>query len=207
MEISKQLSQKHRNKKIWKWENFIKELSLLRKKLKTDHLNFLGIEINLHTGETKDTILTIQHNPDNYIIYLFYYSNAKDTVHSGEWVHYYDLMEGLSKGIIPFQHSIDDLRTLFDNRKDQVIQIIEKIGGIKAAFGDISYIISPLPGARILIIYNHGDDEFPSELTFLFDKNIIYCLPPEMIWGIVSFINERIRQIANSPDQKQVMTG
>ena len=69
---------------------------------------------------------------------------------------------------------------------------MELLSGEKGKYGDLSYKICPLPNVPILFVYHQSDEEFPSELNVLFDRNVINYLPPELIWGMIHRIVNRI---------------
>ncbi len=197
MDIAKEAAQKSTSKKenLWEWEKHQEDIGQLKDKFGNDYLTILGIRISLDTGELEDLLADNEGDKRYYTPYLFHYSKAKDVGTSDHWVKYYDLMEGLPKGIEPFANNVNEIRILLDNSEEKVIKIIEDIGGIKTTHRDLSWIICPLPNIQILFIYHRGCEEFQSALNVLFDKNTIYYLPPELIWASVAIIADRINSL------------
>lgn len=59
----------------------------------------------------------------------------------------------------------------FGNRQEKFSEIMEKIGGEKLTFGDVSYEFEFLNGLKLRLILWAGDDEFPPSAQILFSDN------------------------------------
>lgn len=59
----------------------------------------------------------------------------------------------------------------FGNRQEQFAEIMEKIGGKKLDFGDLSYEFEFMNGLQLRMILWEGDDEFPPSAQILFSDN------------------------------------
>ena len=172
IKISKDLSKKKLgySKNIWKWNNFKNEILSLKGNLgiNNKYINILGIHIDFNTGIGIDTILKKEYKINHLIDYLFYYSKAKDIGLSNEWINYNNLMKGYSSGVVPFRKKIENLRIEIDLGSSKIFDVIEKISDSKSSFGDISYIIRPLPYIYILLVYKNMIYLFFSNLNSVF---------------------------------------
>jgi hypothetical protein len=54
--------------------------------------------------------------------------------------------------------------------------------------GDFAFAVPALPQARVIFVVNLPDDEFPAEITVLFDSSIVRRLPAEDITIICQMI-------------------
>lgn len=59
----------------------------------------------------------------------------------------------------------------FGNKLEKFAAIMDKIGGTKLDFGDISYEFEFLNGLQLRMILWAGDDEFPPSAQILFSDN------------------------------------
>lgn len=64
----------------------------------------------------------------------------------------------------------DALAKTFGDDFEKFSQIAEKLGGVKANDGDISYILPYFPKIYVKVILWEADEEFPAAANFLFDN-------------------------------------
>ena len=76
------------------------------------------------------------------------------------------------------------LSKAFDTNKEEFKKKCIHLGAETYPFGDIGLKFKVLPKADIAIIYWKGDDEFPSNTTFLFEKMLINKMPPDALWTL-----------------------
>lgn len=122
------------------------------------------------------------------LVYLVYAENAPLT---GEWVTEKDLkcssffrgMHALQKGAI---------KDRFGSDLKGFVEACKKLGAMEVDGADVALRIMALPKVPIKMLLWAGDDDFPPEVTFLFDKSLEAYLPADGIWALVKFISERI---------------
>ena len=68
-------------------------------------------------------------------------------------------------------------------------------------FGDVAYELSIYPGYQIQMILWEGDDEFPPNLKFMFDENILDYMHFETVFFMMSHILKRMETIADQYDR------
>jgi len=66
------------------------------------------------------------------------------------------------------------------------------LGGEPETMGDISFKFNLLPTVPLWLVYWRGDEDFPSEISFLFSSNIQSLLPPDALWGAIHIVMEAI---------------
>ena len=179
---------------IWTWKNFKDDILSLKGRLGVEqcHVDLLGLSLDFESGETFDTIIGENYHTDDLVGYFFFYSKAQEAEHSSQWVHYNQLT-GTSGSVPGFKNKTMQvfLETYSQSRED-VIKVIEQLGGVPADYGDTAYILSPLPYLRLLLIFHDGDDEVPTEFRLLYNQHAIYYQPPEYLGVIASFSLSRI---------------
>lgn len=76
-----------------------------------------------------------------------------------------------------------------------LVKRAETMGGIPASGGDAAFKMLALP--KVLISYTlfEEDDEFPAELTILFDSNTDKHLPLDSIWALVNVLTGRLAEV------------
>ena len=127
------------------------------------------------------------------ILILHYLTQAKGTPLTNKVVTYGQIEGG--KFYVPafIKRSIDPLLKCFGHRPELLLEVAQRMGGTKAAYGDVSVSIDPFPRVRIFFILWKGDDEFPPNGNILFDGNISHYLTSEdvcvltetVVWKLV----------------------
>ena len=83
---------------------------------------------------------------------------------------------------------LETVKTVSDFTK-----VLEKFNGVKAEFGDISYILEPLQGVFLCYILWEGDEDLPPSLKILFDKKLADIFMQDIVWSIIVETNYRIK--------------
>jgi len=127
------------------------------------------------------------------ILILHYLTKAKGTPFTNKVITYGQIEGG--KFYVPafIKRNIDPLLKCFGHRPELLLEVIQRMGGTKAAYGDVSVSIDPFPRVRIFFILWKGDDEFPPNGNILFDGNIPHYLMSEdvcvltetVVWKLV----------------------
>jgi hypothetical protein len=201
--ISHQVAMKfphYKSEMIWTWKNFKDDILSLKGRLGVEqtYVDLLGLSLDFESGETLDTIAGGNYPTDDLVGYLFYYSKAQEAEHSSLWVHYHQLT-GTSGSVPGFKNKTTQvILETYSQYRERVIQVIEKLGGVLADYGDTAYILAPLPYFRLLLIFHDEDDEFPSEFRLLYNQHAIYYQPPEYLGVIASFSLSRIINLVSS---------
>jgi len=150
-------------------------------------------QVALSTGEVslkeKEEKVPIK----DQILILHYLTQAKGTPFTNKVITYGQIEGG--KFYIPvfIKRNIDPLLKSFSHRPELLLEVAQRMGGTKAAYGDISVSIDTFPRVRIFFILWKGDDEVPSNGTILFDGNIPHYLTSEdvcvltetLVWKLV----------------------
>ena len=183
---------------IWKWEHFKEDVASLTDRLGIlgNNITILGLKVNLLTGESIDLLTGRKINTNRLLPYLYYYSQAKDEGIADEWDKFGNLRGSWACQFSFNEEDLNSLRTVFVEKREQIFKAIEKLGGLKAEYGDASYGFSFLPKVKVLIVFEKEDDEFPASVRLLYDKNSIFYQPHEMLGSIASFLANRVAEVA-----------
>lgn len=90
---------------------------------------------------------------------------------------------------------------------DDVTKLAEYIGGVVESIkpGDWAIGKELFPGVNVHFVYQHGDDEFPSNLRLLFNGDRAKAVPGEDLVGIViGYVNHMLRYIRETNSDKQL---
>jgi hypothetical protein len=127
------------------------------------------------------------------ILILHYLTQARGTPFKNKLITYGQIEGG--KFYVPtfIKRNIDPLLKCFSHRPDLLLEVAQRMGGTRAAYGDVSVSIDAFQRVRIFFILWKGDDEVPSNGTILFDGNIPHYLTSEdvcvltetLVWKLV----------------------
>ncbi len=116
----------------------------------------------------------------------------KLTNFSGGWIWVSHVDEHINK-LLPYLEKIS---------KEKLKEIWTIIGAEEKSWKpyedtEFCVIINPLPDFVLLLVYNEGDEEFPSELKYFYEKKSL-SVPTEDAYVFTEIYLEMIRQIAKS---------
>ncbi len=132
------------------------------------------------------------------ILILHYLTQAKGTPFTNKIINYGQIEGG--KFYVPafIKRSIDPLLKCFGHRPELLLEVAQRIGGARAAYGDVSVSIDPFPRVRIFFILWKGDDEFPPNGNILFDGNIPHYLASEDVCVLTETVVWKLVRMASS---------
>ncbi len=149
--------------------------------------------VALSTGE-----ISLKEKEENVpikdqILILHYLTQAKGTPFTNKIITYGQIGGGKFYVPVFIKRNIDPLLKSFSHRPELLLELAQRIGGTKAAYGDVSVSIDAFPRVRIFFILWKGDDEVPPNGTILFDGNIPHYLASEdvcvltetLVWKLV----------------------
>lgn len=118
-----------------------------------------------------------------------------DAVSSGRFVN----MQSIS----PMQNGTSRLGTdffrqearLFDHQEESLRTSLEKLGGIADESGDVAARIPVFRGLNVLFRFWNSDDEFVSEIQFLWDERVLDFMHYETVWFANHVLVRRVKDI------------
>ena len=106
------------------------------------------------------------------ILILHYLTSAKGTPTSNRLTDFRRLPGGASY-LSPFsQRALMPLSRRFGKEPELLIDAAKKLGGYKAAYGDVAVSIKAFPRVTITIVLWRGDSEFAPSVNIVFDSTI-----------------------------------
>ena len=72
-----------------------------------------------------------------------------------------------------------------------------EMGGISKDLGDMGYRLEIFPGLCVCLKFYFGDEEFPPQLTLLWDRNILRFVRYETVYYIAGCLQKRLLALMN----------
>ncbi len=130
------------------------------------------------------------------LIIIHHFLRAKGTPLTGTPMAFKELKEGANYFPTYSLRAIKPLVDFFGKKPEMMLELGQKLGGTKAAYGDVAVTIPAFPRVPITLVLWKGDDEFPAEANILFDNTISDYLATEDLivlcqvisWSLVKMI-------------------
>lgn len=136
----------------------------------TYRISHPGYEVS-HDGGDEIGWFPLEHKPNARILVLRFLTEGAYAPAGGKFLTYREIPWG-EVYFKQFQgRCIFRLAYGFGNKLEQFAAIMEKIGGTKLDFGDVSYSFEFMNGLQLQMILWAGDDEFPPSAQILFADN------------------------------------
>jgi hypothetical protein len=181
---------------MWSWANFGEDIRTLRNRLRVGekYVDILGLRVDFETGETLDTLTGKKVNTSRIIPHLYYYSRAQDKGIGHEWVKFNTLRGSWACRYSFNEDNLGKLTSVYVEKKEKLFGALERLGALKAEFGDAGFELSFLPMVKVLLVFEDEDEEFPASVRLLYDRNSIFYLPHEQLGDISWFLAQRALQ-------------
>ena len=85
----------------------------------------------------------------------------------------------------------------FEHRCEALSAACEGLGGIPYGKGDVAYMMPVFRDLRIAVQFWDGDDEFPQQLSFLCDRNILRFMHFETMMFLLVHLSERLAELVD----------
>ncbi|MDI6874386.1 DUF3786 domain-containing protein [Candidatus Solincola sp.] len=89
---------------------------------------------------------------------------------SGEWIAYRDLPGGRFYAATLAPTIERPLADIYGYRRGALGEAAVRLGGVRADFGDESFVFHAFPRVPLLLVLHWGDEEFPPECRVLYDR-------------------------------------
>jgi len=130
------------------------------------------------------------------LLIMHYFLHAKGTPLSNTPMAFKELKEGANYFPTYSLRAIKPLVDFFGKKPETLLDVAQKLGGMKADYGDAAVTISAFPRVPITLVMWRGDDEFPPEANILFDNTVSDYLATEDLivlcqvisWSLVKLI-------------------
>ena len=117
-----------------------------------------------------------------------------DAVAAGEYCTVGSL-PGIYVGGSGLVMSADALAKRIDAAPEKFRKICNQLGGREVALGDLGYCIPVFCDLSMCLKFYFGDEEFPPQLTFLWDRNILQFVRYETVYYIAGCLQKRLLKL------------
>lgn len=150
------------------------------------------LKIDTNTLEVSFLDSSQEVNPKLKILTLHYLRDAKDIKPSGKLISFKEVPSGMS--YYPSFHARTERLLLqrFGNDLSSFKEICERLGGVKCNEGDICYRIRTFPLLSLTFMVWEGDEEFPPNISILFDETSSKHLLPEDLAVLTELLCEEM---------------
>ena len=159
-------------------------------------LRVLDEDIRISLAERclqRKKISTWEKVDDPYLelITLVYLLNAKHSGIQQEMVSAHDLKNAhFFQG--PHALEASALLARFAEKPSAFKQVGQRLGGKVLDMADAAVCFLPFPKIPLYYVLWTGDEEFPANLSILFDKSIERHLTADAIWGLVTWVSDAL---------------
>ena len=137
---------------------------------RTLSLRYLAWDVAVDLDERRVTMEGPDLNMMETVLILRYLVLCDGTEPSGSWITFRELPGGRNY-LGPFLgRTARPLAERFGRDQQAFETAARALGGDRLSFGDSSFLFRLLPGFWLAIVLNLADDEFPAEVTILFDS-------------------------------------
>ena len=84
-------------------------------------------------------------------------------------------------------------KVLFDRNPEKLRLACRAFGGIEEGKGDAAFRLPVFPFMDMLLQFWQSDDEFPPQLTFLWDKNMLMYMHYETVWYAAGYLTDQLK--------------
>jgi len=139
------------------------------------------------------------------VILCKYLLMCPDIVLAGpDWVTYKDFRDAAPFASGFMNHAERPISKNFSGRLADLKQACAELNGLPADVGvasDLAVRFEALPKVPLLLLFNDRDDEFPAQCSLLFERCAEHYLDMECLAMIGLVLAERLKRMADSPDQ------
>ncbi|HEN21330.1 MAG TPA: DUF3786 domain-containing protein, partial [Desulfobacteraceae bacterium] len=92
---------------------------------------------------------------------------------TGNWISYYEIPDGKFYLNAFLRRAKEPMVQFFGDKPDLLVKTAEEMSDARPLdHGDLSMVMTVLPGVPVALILWNGDDEFPPDGNILFDSSI-----------------------------------
>ena len=106
------------------------------------------------------------------IVLLHYLIKADGRPLSHQLIPYKEIPGGMLYAGVFARRAVEPLIPVFGQSQERFLEAGFRMGGRKAEYGDVSFVLMALPRIPMTYIFWKGDEEFPPTIQLLFDKSV-----------------------------------
>jgi hypothetical protein len=122
------------------------------------------------------------------LLFLAYLVDAKDMELGGKWISEKEVPGGSLFFTGPHKMPVDGIAGKYGTAPKGLVTKALVFGGTALEYGDASVAFKALPRIPLAFVLWEEDDEFPAEVTVMFDETIHRHIPVDVILALVSSV-------------------
>ncbi len=131
------------------------------------------------------------------IVLLHYLIKADGRPPAGQLVPYKEIPGGMLYAGVFGRRAIEPLIPVFGQSPERFLDAGFRLGGRKAEYGDVSFVLAALPRIPMTYILWKGDEEFSATIQLLFDRSVEGYLSLEDIVVVGEMATNRLIALGN----------
>ena len=164
-----------------------------------EHLytQMLGTSYRIHRGtgqiQRLDTDWVETHDHGEVMTLLDMVCDSReDRFPAGRWQNMLNFGSLFHRSLM--EDRADPFAERIQGNQEGFCRACEALGGIPGPGGDISFVLPVFEELRIAVQFWEGDDEFPSQIRWLWDENALMYLKYETMWFAVGLLRTKLRR-------------
>ena len=122
------------------------------------------------------------------LLLLAYLVDSKAIDLGGKWISEKEVPGGSLFFTGPHKMPLDGLAERYGSSPADFLSAGRKLGGTSLEYGDASIAFKALPRIPLAFVLWEVDDEFPAEVTVMFDESVYRHFPVDVILALVSSV-------------------
>jgi len=127
-----------------------------------------------------------------YLMVLLYLLDAQEGEPTRTWISEKELKGGTTFFRGPHALRVEELKTAFGKNPAAFADAGRRLGGVDLLFGDKAFALTVLPKVPLAYVLWKEDEEFPAQVTVMFDSTIQKHFSLDGIWCIVAEVSQRL---------------
>ena len=119
------------------------------------------------------------------LLLLAYLVDAKNIDVTGRWISEKEIPGGSLFFAGPHKMPLDPIASRYGNDPGAFIERAVELGGKPLEYGDASAAFDALPRIPVAFVLWEADDEFPAEVTVMFDETVSKHIPVDVCLALV----------------------
>jgi hypothetical protein len=130
-----------------------------------------------------------------YLMVLLYLLQAKEGEPSRNWISEKELKGGTTFFRGPHALRVEEIKSAFGKNPSAFAHAGSRLGGVELLFGDKAFSLTVFPKVPLAYILWQEDEEFPAQVTVMFDSTIQNHFSLDGIWCLVAEVSQRLLDV------------
>jgi len=127
-----------------------------------------------------------------YLMVLLYLLDAKEGEPKRTWISEKELKGGTTFFRGPHALRVEELKAAFGKNPEAFAEAGKRLGGVDLLFGDKAFALTVFPKVPLAYVLWKADEEFPAQVTVMFDSIIQNQFSLDGIWCVVAEVSQRL---------------